>query len=289
MPQIRHPQYTILVDQEKNLVEMWSKKRMPFEPKGWLLELREDMKKLIKQIIPRKQAILHASYHSKIIESFDLENILFYNIGASCFSAVVREGIRFERVFANAPAVEGTEEFPHYHKYQLQKKQGDFLYWKRGAPKYYFQSITIPKLKPEIVWHSMLTQSEMKVDKSLKKSDKFGLCITLAIPNRMNTNAASVVKPLFDGVIASFHQHNGMDIDEISDRLSMKLDADSKGLKELLLNDASNLLGRRRLLWLRDQGVQWNPRDDDCVAGELLIRKVKVNDYHISGHIFKCE
>ena len=79
-----------------------------------------------------------------------------------------------------------------------------------------------------------------------------------------------------------------MDIDEISDRLSMKLDGDSNELKELLLNETSNLLGRRRLLWLRGQGVQWNPRDDDCVAGELIIRKAKVNGYHISGHIFKC-
>ena len=169
MSQIRRPQYSITINQENNLVEMWSKKRMPFEPKGWLLELREDMKKSIKQIISRKQAILHASYHSKIIESFDLENILFYNIGASSFSAVVREGIRFERLFANAPTVEGTEEFPHYQKYQLQNKQGDFLYWKRGVPSYHFHSITIPKIKPEIIWYSMLTQTEMKVDKSLKK------------------------------------------------------------------------------------------------------------------------
>ncbi len=289
MPKIRHPQYSISVDQAKNLVEIWSIERIPFEPKGWLLELRENMKKSISQIISKKQYILHASYHSIIRERCDLENILFYNIGASCFSEIVREGIRFERLFANAPAFEGTEEFPHYLKYQLQKKQGGFLYWKRGVPSYHFQSITIPKLKPEIIWHAMLTQSEMKVDKSLKKRDKFGLSITLAIPNRMNTNAVSVVKPLFDGVIASFHQHNGMDIDEISNRLSMKLDGDSNELKVLLRNDAANLLGRRRLLWLRGQGVQWNPRDDDCVAGELLIRKAKGNDYHISGHIFKCD
>ncbi len=180
MPQIRHPHYTISVDQEKNLVEMWSIKRIPFEPKDWLLELRENMKKSIKQIIPKNQFLLHASYHSNLRESFDLENILFYNIGASCFSEIVREGIRFERVFSKSPVDDHSKGFPHYQKYRLQMKQGDFFYWKRGAPSYDFHSIRIPKLKPEIIWHSMLTQTEIKVDKPLKKGDKFGLSITRA-------------------------------------------------------------------------------------------------------------
>jgi hypothetical protein len=35
----------------------------------------------------------------------------------------------------------------------------------------------------------------------------------------------------------------------------------------------SAVLGRRRLLWPRAQGVQWNPADDLCLALELRIER----------------
>jgi hypothetical protein len=81
-----------------------------------------------------------------------------------------------------------------------------------------------------------------------------------------------LLKGIFDGVISSFQAHTDTAVlPDVVARLTTVLPADPVEIEELLLDRGRAVLGVvSRLVCLRDVGVQWNPADDRCVAGELL-------------------
>jgi hypothetical protein len=56
----------------ENSVELWSTVRLPFEPKGWLLEMRNSLKLAIRDIKVGNNTILNAIYSSKQREFVDV-------------------------------------------------------------------------------------------------------------------------------------------------------------------------------------------------------------------------
>jgi hypothetical protein len=74
-----------------NVVELWSLKRLPFEPKDWLLDMRDSLRTAISQLIVNDSSILSATYTSPIEELCDVENILFYNVGTGRFKKALQE------------------------------------------------------------------------------------------------------------------------------------------------------------------------------------------------------
>lgn len=61
-----------------------------------------------------------------------------------------------------------------------------------------------------------------------------------------------------------------------------------KTKRSSLLFCEPNLLGPRKLLYCHKAGLQWNPKDEDCVAAEvLLIRDVSVDITRFSGELFE--
>jgi hypothetical protein len=99
-----------------------------------------------------------------------------------------------------------------------------------------------------------------------------------------------VIKPVFDGVIAAFHQHDGTNDEELSKRLASKLGKDWAEILRHLHDSTIAVLGTRRLLWLRGEGVQWNPGDDGCVAGELLLDESSSSGFfELSGELFEVK
>jgi hypothetical protein len=52
-----------------------------------------------------------------------------------------------------------------------------------------------------------------------------------------------------------------------------------------LANERHSPLGPRRLVWPFRNGVQWNPADDKCVAGEIL--RIDSDDWYLAGTL--CE
>lgn len=89
--------YLIRSSVNRDFVELWSNVRLPFEPKGKLLEMRNSLREALKQVESKGNDLLHATFCSEVNEFFDLENILLYNVGRGPFAHLCRKGLCFER------------------------------------------------------------------------------------------------------------------------------------------------------------------------------------------------
>ena len=67
-------------------VERWSSQRLPFEPKGWMLEYRSALREALGRLDPARGPVLIASFASTDRKPCDVENLLLYNLGLSALS-----------------------------------------------------------------------------------------------------------------------------------------------------------------------------------------------------------
>jgi hypothetical protein len=136
------------------------------------------------------------------------------------------------------------------------------------------------------VWRAMKT-APVQVN-SVLEGRWFGLRIVAHAPGDGAGDAASLVKPLVDGVVSALHRHDGHDLDELSRRLAFLHGIGPAAARELLVDDQTAALGTRRLLWRRSGGVQWDPGDDACVVGELRLER-GAPAWALSGELFEVE
>ncbi|SRR5579875_391486 len=92
-------QYSVKYWSQQNMVEVWSVQRLPFEPKDWLVDLRNDIRTGIHCLQSNPGQILHAIYSSSQAGLCDTENVLFYNVGLAHFASLMTTGLRFERCY----------------------------------------------------------------------------------------------------------------------------------------------------------------------------------------------
>ena len=114
-------------------VELWSTRRLPFEPKGEALAMRQDLRAALRRLDAARGEVLHAVYASAEDGFADVENVLLYNVGASALARAGRAGVRFERSRA-VPAPVGTSlAARHHHRYALRPPSAGSDCWRRGA------------------------------------------------------------------------------------------------------------------------------------------------------------
>ena len=66
-----------LVRADHRLVELWSNTRLQFEPKGWQLDMRAELRDALAAMAPCPDKILHATYGAVDTGEFiDVENVL---------------------------------------------------------------------------------------------------------------------------------------------------------------------------------------------------------------------
>jgi hypothetical protein len=135
---LEHAPYLVTSDAHDATVEAWSTARLPFEPKGWLLELRADLRTALKRLRPRDGMVLSALYGSPIRGYCDAENILVYNVGAGHVSAAAVSRLRVERSFRSPiPPVDLNGAAEQYWRYSHVPIEEPFAAWRdermRGA------------------------------------------------------------------------------------------------------------------------------------------------------------
>jgi hypothetical protein len=98
-----------------------------------------------------------------------------------------------------------------------------------------------------------------------------------------------LVKGIFDGVVSAFQAHTDTAVlPDVAERLATVLLADRVEIGEHLLDQSRAVLGVvPRLVKPYGKGVQWNPADHQCVAGELLPAEPVDSRWAIKGEI--CE
>jgi hypothetical protein len=128
----------------------------------------------------------------------------------------------------------------------------------------------LTEAEPAAVWFA-LAAAEIDPASALGDQQPFGLRLQLEVPGTRRVAPAKIVKPLIDGTIAAPHCHDGSALAELSRRVTAQIAVPAEAIATRLIDDRYAVLGPRRLLWPRAQGVQWNPADDRCLALELRI------------------
>jgi hypothetical protein len=286
------PEFAVVLNDARDAVEVWSTERLPFEPKGWMLDLRSELRAALRQMRARHGAVLAAVYGSQVDTFCDVENVLVYNVGAGNFAATGAVGLRLERgYFCPAPPTGLGDAARHYACYSLAPPGQGFACWGRGTVLAQWSGVAVSPLsettKPGLVWHA-LRRAALDVVPREDPLAPFGLELVVGATGHERPAPAKIVKPLVDGVIAALHAHDGSALDDVSERLHAQLpDESASDIAGLLVDESAAALGQRRLLWPRMSGVQWNPADDLCVAIEVRIEPAAQRE--IAGRLFEVE
>ncbi|HEV2068979.1 MAG TPA: hypothetical protein VGR26_04205, partial [Acidimicrobiales bacterium] len=106
-------------------VEGWSSQRLPFEPKGWMLEYRTALREELRRLDSGTRPVLVASFTSPDRRPCDVENLLLYNLGLSAFAHLSCEEVALTRSFNPpvappvAPPDGDSGTLVYHHRYQL--------------------------------------------------------------------------------------------------------------------------------------------------------------------------
>ena len=276
--------YTHHVDSKS--VQVWSRTRLPFEPKGWLKDLREQIRQDLKHLKLGREGVLYASYVSSEKRFCDVENVLFYNVGPNKFDNLTKNGLIFERGFAEPPKLDKFS-FSHFQQYSIEKNS--FSYWKPENELAAFSSAPVNfsnNTKVDDVWYS-LKRGNIKSLNSVKIPQYFGLNIEVNSNKKMKIS--SILKVLLDGIISAFQCHLNNDTPSLFDVTSKRLGIDSEKVKELLLDKKNAILGSGKLIHKWSDSIQWNPKDDGLVAVEIIPKYSNSIHTTFSGNLFSVK
>ena len=284
-------------EEDRNTVEVWSQSRLPFEPKGRLLEMHQSLRATLAKLKPGKEAILQVVYTSEQLDPCDVENILLYNVGTGSFRHLCERGLFLERRTASVPPLPGYSSaaaFPHHHSYSTGSDPAVASCWKRGPVLASWADIPCRPLtsstKPHTVWY-LMKRSTLKLgskESSLSgPAGYYGISIQIGVPGEVKPNLAGIIKPLLDGTISAFHCHVGQDAPVVSQRIASRLGRDEGVIRSLLADLQGAVLGERRLVYPYGEGVQWNPADDRFMQVKVEISEAAVEDgWTLSGEIY---
>ncbi|MEH6908552.1 DUF6946 family protein [Neobacillus drentensis] len=270
-------------------VELWSTARLPFEPKNWMKEMRDELKDSLKLLTPVKNGTLYGKFCTSENDSFfDVENVLLYNVGTGSFSHLGNEHVIIERSFQEIPTLNHSTPFQHYHLYNHTVAEKLDLYWKKEQTAVEWTGLQLPALKdkPHVYWHKLKQLNSTTNLLPFSNNTTFGLRINLGVPIGKKVNLVGICKPLIDGIISAFHSYAGNDLDEMVSRLSKLLNEDKSLISNLLVEEKAAHLGKREVVRRFQKGVQWNPADDYCYQIELKTFKADGANWEIGGELY---
>ena len=257
-------------------VEAWSTVRLPFGASGKIKEFQRELRAAIRELRADAGELLVAVYASESRERVDAENVLFYNIeSSSAFAHSTRGGLRFERSYAPPPPPTRLTAAAHYHRYWIADAADGFASWHIGdspVARFRAEPTLLGSLDVARLWYA-LKRGNVDLRDPAEIAGDFALRVKVVLPpTPRSQNATVLVKPIFDATIAALQWHDHREsLPEVSARLAARLALSAPEVASLLQARANAVLGFTRLLWPWGSTVQWNPCDDRCVAGELLV------------------
>lgn len=237
-----------------NKISLITKKRLPLSPTGDLREYRNKLRRVLKKNL---QGATYLNAICTVPESncnFDVENILFYNVGPGTFPKSLRK-IHFKKRIGMTEynSLEYSTQLINNHKEKIDTFSCEHL------------PIINSNSKPVDYWIACKKEFKERKSQNLKS---YGLDITLDIPN-WKGNIVGVMKSLLDGIICSLHHYNYSILSEEVKRLAQQTGKTPECLINLLAKP--NILGERNILHKHDDGLSWNPADNDCTEVFITI------------------
>lgn len=277
-----------IIDKD-GMIQALSKERIPYEPKGWQKDFRAELRCALTKLPPATEnQCLVASYCGKGDNFFDLENVLFYNIGAASFSQIAAYRIFAENLSQQAVNEKDNESaLPHCYTYKICDAATCKDFWKNRSLAAEWEPVPVSasfsKNKAIDYWQALRENPDkIKLHHKISGSP-FGVKIKLSIPKAKSVNLTSVVKPLLDGIICAFHSADNRlqkECGSIASRLGVS--------EQLLLCTDYDILGACRFIYpYRGTSVKWNPQDDRCLAFEIEAEHSDDDTCRFSGEIYK--
>lgn len=267
-----------------SVVEAVSRVRLPFEPRGWLVDFRRDLAQACRTLTAGPGQVLHAVYSSADRRLSDIENVLSYNLGTGAIRAAAAHGLIFERSFAAPPTA------AHLYRYELVLDSASWRCWRSSrlladltmdAPLSLF---TEPKAGR---WWLAARRGDLTAHSNRSEPpEAYALSITVSPPAGWRGSLSGLIKPLADGIVSALHTHAGP-VDQIVDRASSIDPTLTAGeLTALLARTGPAPLGAVRLLTPWGAGVQCRPADDGIVALDVRITsRIAPGTVEASAHL----
>jgi hypothetical protein len=244
----------------KQCFEIHSDIRLPFEPKGEALALREEIRRNVRSFRPCEYNHLSASLISNEKSFFDAENVLFYNVGSAAFSHLQLDEISFS--LESDPMCSNNKYTYHY---ELTSKVAAEVTQNTIIEFCFDINELLSDMKPLDYWLAF-TQGDI-ITSQLIDPQEFGLSIVFDIPKK-HRNITSLIKPLIDGLIASFHYQSSVD-QRVLDYISKKTHISEYDVMSKLRHKEHSFLGERKLISSYREGIKWNPADEKCTRVNL--------------------
>lgn len=241
-------------------VEAWSVRRLPFEPRGSMLEFRSALRVALSALGTRGGQ-LRCAYSSASRVFCDAENVLLYNVGMSSFGRLTEHGVTFERSHLVPTCPVPLSGAALHHVRYTTPSDSTFLHWQTGDEVAAWETPMPRRVDKAADWW-WATRAGIRTTTGVDLTNQsYGLRIEV---QGLGRSAASVLKPMLDGIIASLHRDDSP-ADETVTRLTTHLcEAADDVRAQLMAPDAP--LASRVLVRPFRLGLQWNPADDLCVA-----------------------
>lgn len=270
---------------QNSLIQLWSKAKLSSEATGWLLDMKRSLQNELRRV--RGKGYLYANFVSNRMEYFEIDNLLFNQVGNAFFSNLAVRGLCYERLYKRPPLVDKVSQYPYYTSYQVIKKNQK-LFWRKEKVLARWSYTKLPDLRNisiHAIW-AVMKQANIRLMKPMF-FNKYGLNLQIMGPTDYKINLTTIAKPLTEGVVAAFHHHNGAEIDATTTYLREKLNLPTQILREMLIDRTTSILGEKTLVMPYHKTIKWYP-DLQLIALVNITYKPDetINDFYFKGELF---
>lgn len=241
--------------------------RTQLDRSAQIKQFKSGLRTAIGRMRPRNGEVLFAQYAGEKDRFFDLENMLFYNLGASAFAACAAQGIAFSALPDKAALCRevGIGDREYVYAYQCLPL---------AAVESRFAGLPLLAEWKDVPLDRREAGTLAKYWKALRRaggritafgcmeppaSGRFALKIELHLPRPVKL--ANAIKPLLDGVVCAFHGADARCLDCLAEFCRRE------HCEELAVpRTFPAVLGEREVIrpYRNGQSFLWDPADDRC-------------------------
>jgi len=260
-------------------VDLWSNVRLPFEPKGEVRAMRDALRVELRRL---GGGSITAWLCGPAGSGFDIENVLFYNVGCSAFTGCARRRLRFERRREPSIAPSGNSWTWHHHYTTADV---------RSAWRYRFEGVELRlggrgplPATAAAFWAATQRADTVRAEQPSLTSP---LLLRLGLRSARQPNLTEIVKRTTDGVCSALHSYSGSAAEEVALRAASATAVSVALAQEWLQRPGP--LGPRTFVWPFGANLQWSPNDDRLVAVELSWEHSAAEDWSLDVGLHEAE
>jgi hypothetical protein len=272
-----------------------AEKRPTYESKrDWEKAFRKKIQDALRVLVANEGEMLLAKYGSVNNDMIDTENAVFYNFAAPV-SQSARYGVSFKTILPKDV----------YAAFDLLGKQGYNYLYIYSIEEISAVSSNEVAIQPFVRWTDVPVKT-MRIENAefyfsaLRKNPEcvtvcgsgqingnFGLNIHIRSSEKEPFKLTTLMKPILDGVISSFHKlPDNTQVDEIASNVNDFL-IKSETWKQLLLDERNSVLPPHQYVRpYRRNSLQWSPMDARCKEARITI-EYGAEKWSFSGEMYE--